>query len=213
MQPILLARSCVPLGRSRPAPCPRPPPTPLNSPLPPSPGLPPVVPARPLCPPACPPACPPSTLEPWLSCPSPPPFQDWVGQHYGCRVTAKDGRGWVHLLSPTPELWSLVLTHRTQILYIADISMACFHLELQPGAVVLESGTGSGSLTHSLARAVAPSGHVHTFEFHPQRAGGGDWGWGGRLWLVFMCGRADMLGGWEGGKGGGGTRCMGGDRA
>ena len=63
----------------------------------------------------------------------------------------------MYLVAPTPELWSLVLRHRTQILYVADISLVCSYLELRPGSVVLESGTGSGSLTHSLARAVAPT--------------------------------------------------------
>eukprot|EP00200_Dunaliella_tertiolecta_P010339 CAMPEP_0202383732 /NCGR_PEP_ID=MMETSP1127-20130417/50919_1 /ASSEMBLY_ACC=CAM_ASM_000462 /TAXON_ID=3047 /ORGANISM="Dunaliella tertiolecta, Strain CCMP1320" /LENGTH=368 /DNA_ID=CAMNT_0048983307 /DNA_START=41 /DNA_END=1144 /DNA_ORIENTATION=- len=99
------------------------------------------------------------------------PQKDWIGLPFGSKVRATGGsRGWVYLLAPTPDLWSLVLRHRTQILYIADISMVCMYLELCPGAVVLESGTGSGSLTHSLARAVAPSGHVYSFEHHLERA-------------------------------------------
>lgn len=52
----------------------------------------------------------------------------------------------------------------------ADISTILMRLELSPGKVVLETGTGSGSLTHALAGAVAPDGEVHTFEYHSQRA-------------------------------------------
>ena len=85
------------------------------------------------------------------------------------QVVTSNGKNWVAVLHPTPELWTLALPHRTQILYTADISLVCLQLELRPGSVVLECGTGSGSMSHAIARTIAPSGHLYTFEFHQQR--------------------------------------------
>jgi len=60
----------------------------------------------------------------------------------------------------------VALLYDLQILYVADISMVITFMELVPGDSGLESGTGSGSLTTALARAVGPTGRVHTFEHH-----------------------------------------------
>lgn len=78
-------------------------------------------------------------------------------------------KGWAYVLQPTPDLWTQTLPHRTQIIYTPDISMILLQLEIKPGSIVVESGTGSGSLSHSFLRSVRPHGHLHTFDFHEQR--------------------------------------------
>uniref|UniRef100_A0A224ZAS4 tRNA (adenine(58)-N(1))-methyltransferase catalytic subunit TRMT61A n=1 Tax=Rhipicephalus zambeziensis TaxID=60191 RepID=A0A224ZAS4_9ACAR len=91
-----------------------------------------------------------------------------IGRTYGSKVQCSCG--YVYVLRATPELWTLTLPHRTQILYTRDISLVTLQLDLKPGSVVCEVGTGSGSMTHALAQTVAPNGHVYTFDFHEHRA-------------------------------------------
>jgi tRNA (adenine57-N1/adenine58-N1)-methyltransferase catalytic subunit len=79
------------------------------------------------------------------------------------------GRGYIYLLRPTPELWTLALPHRTQIVYTPDTAFILNKLRMRPGTICLEAGTGSGSFTHAIARQVAPHGKVFTFEFHEKR--------------------------------------------
>lgn len=100
----------------------------------------------------------------------------------------------IRFLSHFPlELWTLSLPHRTQILYMPDISLILLELDIKPGSIVIEAGfflfsmivnvqcihfplslsrlgTGSGSLSHSIIRTIRPSGHLHTFEFHELRS-------------------------------------------
>lgn len=91
-----------------------------------------------------------------------------IGRKYGSQVHCP--KGWLYVLYPTPELWTLNVPHRTQILYSTDISLVTLQLDLRPGSVVLEAGTGSGSLSHAFLRTIMPTGHLYTFEFHEQRA-------------------------------------------
>jgi tRNA (adenine57-N1/adenine58-N1)-methyltransferase len=65
---------------------------------------------------------------------------DLVGVRYGSRVNSIRDRGHIHVLRPTPELWTLALPHRTQILYMADIAFITSYLNIRPGSRVLEAG-------------------------------------------------------------------------
>ncbi|OQR94646.1 tRNA (adenine-N(1)-)-methyltransferase catalytic subunit [Achlya hypogyna] len=95
---------------------------------------------------------------------------DMIGHRYGTKVYSRMSKGYIYILSPTPELWSKALRHRTQIVFTLDASAILFNTHCGPGKIVVESGTGSGALTTSFARAIQPSGHVYTFEFNATRA-------------------------------------------
>ncbi|KYR01518.1 tRNA-methyltransferase subunit [Tieghemostelium lacteum] len=97
-------------------------------------------------------------------------IKNLIGVEYGSKVYSNDEKGFLHAIALNPELWSITLDHRTQILFNLDISTIIFNLELKNGSKVVESGTGSGSLSTSIARTVAPLGHLYTFEFHKERA-------------------------------------------
>lgn len=100
--------------------------------------------------------------------------------------------GYIHILPPTPETWTVGLPHRTQVVYTPDYSYILHRLRARPGTRLIEAGAGSGSFTHAAARAVyGPSsssspasssslaagstpaddewGHIHSYEFHSPR--------------------------------------------
>jgi tRNA (adenine57-N1/adenine58-N1)-methyltransferase len=62
--------------------------------------------------------------------------------------------GFAHLIPPTPEMWTLSLPHRTQVVYTPDYSYILQRLRARPGDHIIEAGAGSGSFTHAAIRAV-----------------------------------------------------------
>lgn len=105
------------------------------------------------------------------------------------KAAVEAATGFVHLLPPTPEIWTASLPHRTQVVYTPDYSYILHRIRARPGMVLIEAGAGSGSFTHAAARAVYNGfpksniedsstqrpqtkrlGKVWSFEFHEQRA-------------------------------------------
>lgn len=88
--------------------------------------------------------------------------------------------GFVHILRPTPELWTASLPHRTQVVYPPDYSYILHRIRARPGTRLIEAGAGSGSFTHASVRAVfngVPTsrhddvgrGKVFSFEYDQKR--------------------------------------------
>lgn len=93
------------------------------------------------------------------------------------------GSGFLHLVYPTPETWTMSLPHRTQVVYTPDYSYILHRLRVRAGGTIIEAGAGSGSFTHAAVRAVfngypeqepttkrRRQGKVCSFEFHEPRS-------------------------------------------
>ncbi|KAK5662965.1 hypothetical protein OQA88_6377 [Cercophora sp. LCS_1] len=95
----------------------------------------------------------------------------------GVKEAVADTSGFVHILPPTPEIWTTSLPHRTQVVYTPDYSYILHRIRARPGTTIIEAGAGSGSFTHAAVRAVYngyPSdgkrkGKVISFEYNEDR--------------------------------------------
>lgn len=97
---------------------------------------------------------------------------DLVGVPYGSKVGSRNGKGFIHVLRPTPELWTLALPHRMQILYLADIAFVTSWLNIKPGSKVIEAGKPTSALgwpSDSIyhRKTVAHNFAVDGVELHP----------------------------------------------
>lgn len=97
---------------------------------------------------------------------------DLIGNDEGCTVRASRGSALV-AFRPTLAEFTLKMKRGAQVVYPKDQALIIVEADIFPGAFVIEAGTGSGSLTLALARAVGESGRVVSYEAredHHERA-------------------------------------------
>ena len=95
------------------------------------------------------------------------PYNDIIEQPYGRVVESHLGQKFL-ILRPTTSDLIQYLKRATQIVYPKDAARLVMELDLRDGKRIIEAGTGSGGLTLAFARAVAPSGHVYSYEVRPE---------------------------------------------
>ncbi|KAJ1664576.1 hypothetical protein EV178_003992 [Coemansia sp. RSA 1646] len=87
-----------------------------------------------------------------------------------CRVNDVLSSGQFIVQHPTLEEYVLRCKRKTTPIYPKDASAIVSLLDAGPSDCILEAGTGNASLTMHLARAVGPTGMVHTVERHAETA-------------------------------------------
>ena len=91
---------------------------------------------------------------------------DLIGKPWGSQVFSHTGAPFF-LLQPSLADVLNELPRNTQILYPKDIGYILIQMGVSEGQTVLEAGSGSGSMTISLATAVGSPGRVVSYEHKP----------------------------------------------
>ncbi len=90
-----------------------------------------------------------------------------IGLSYGSMVsTSLNEDLWI--LKPTIRDFVIKSCRQTQVVYPKDLGIIAAWTGLSAGQVVVESGTGSGSLTMFAANLVKPNGHVYSYEIRSE---------------------------------------------
>jgi tRNA (adenine57-N1/adenine58-N1)-methyltransferase catalytic subunit len=86
-------------------------------------------------------------------------FDDIIGQEEGLLLNSSHDHALV-VFRPSLAHYVLKMPRGAQVIYPKDLGAIVMAADIFPGAVVLESGTGSGALTMTLLRAVGVEGRV-----------------------------------------------------
>lgn len=88
---------------------------------------------------------------------------DLIGSVEGASLKASGGSRYT-VVRPTLADYVLKMKRGAQVVYPKDVGLILVYADIFPGAAVLEAGTGSGSLTLALSRAVGSEGRVVSYE-------------------------------------------------
>ena len=95
------------------------------------------------------------------------PHDDVLGKPEGTRVESSGGMALV-AFRPRFADYVLKMPRGAQVIYPKDLGPILTYADVQPGARVLEAGTGSGALTIALVRAVGDEGRVVSYELRDE---------------------------------------------
>ena len=94
-------------------------------------------------------------------------LDELIGKEYGEPIKSSMG---IYFTTLKPKLTDYIMksSRNTQIIYPKDAALIVMFSGIGPGSRVVESGTGTGSLTTALAHYVGSTGKVYTYELRSE---------------------------------------------